>query len=658
MLKAGDQIGSYILTSCLGQGRLGVVWLAEKRSKLETTEFALKFILDNRPNIPALQQEIKLWKKLSSHPNITSFIEADIHDDYIVIVSEYVQEGSLQNWFDKITPSDLSVELAIKFTLDILSGLEYLHSNSTIHSNLKPANILIQNQIAKLTDFGLSKVLKTKVTETIEDYLYICPENFDTEMSEQSDLWAAAAIFYQLLSGKTPFAEKTVPELINAIRINQPNPLPNYVPKSIRKFVSTALEKDPSKRYPAATAMREALLIAAKTTKPKQASKLMPGDQLGSYKLVTILGKGNFGTVWLAEKEGKFATTKAALKVLNENSEYQNITKEAQVWVKIGYHTNVVSIIEADIYDNIPVIASEYVTDGSLKEWLIKHNNKAPSIERAVSMIDGILAGLEHLHSMEIIHRDLKPGNILLQGETPKIADFGLSRSLNADNSVTVAGTPIYMAPESFEGERSKSADIWSIAVIFYNMLTGQLPFYRNSKEALIKAICIEDPPSLPEYIPYSIAEFVYKSLQKDPTKRFLSVTEMRTALKEAFEKQSLPKPISEDEEETITFLPKPVLQTAITEIVSKPIPELNTEEITRPFLQETEPSAPVDLKKELIAKLITRFGKFPLLMLGLALILLLLAVALLSYPNVILLTVEFIVIVAVIVLLVAIYLY
>ena len=82
-------------------------------------------------------------------------------------------------------------------------------------------------------------------------------------------------------------------------------------------------------------------------------------------------------------------------------------------------------------------------------------------------------------HSRNIVHRDIKPANILLQGQTPRLADFGLSRFLEeAGHSARVAGSPAYMAPETFDGERTTQTDLWAVGVVFYQLLGGTLPSF------------------------------------------------------------------------------------------------------------------------------------------------------------------------------------
>ncbi len=185
-------------------------------------------------------------------------------------------------------------------------------------------------------------------------------------------------------------------------------------------------------------------------------------------------------------------------------------------------------IIEADIYGDHVVIASEYAPDGSLDTYL-KNNGKAHSVEAAVEIVSGILAGLEHLHSRSIIHRDLKPANILFQGTTPRLADFGISRVLKSTSqSSNIMGTPSYMAHEAFDGKRNEQTDIWSVGVIFYQLLSGRLPFEQADITSLLGAILTRNPEPLPTTVPKPLQNVIARALTKDPNLRYKSAAEMR----------------------------------------------------------------------------------------------------------------------------------
>ncbi|MEO6394244.1 MAG: bifunctional serine/threonine-protein kinase/formylglycine-generating enzyme family protein [Pyrinomonadaceae bacterium] len=262
---------------------------------------------------------------------------------------------------------------------------------------------------------------------------------------------------------------------------------------------------------------------------------LRKGEQVGPYTLMAKLGRGGFGVVWLAEKRTSLAVTQVALKIPHdEDIDLEAVRREAAVWITASGHPNVLPIIDADIYDDLVVIVSEYAPDGSLESWLRKHGGRAPSVEEAIEITDDILAGLEHLHSRRIIHRDLKPANVLLQGRTPRLVDFGLARVLRStSHSKTVSGTYAYMPPETFDGQRSEQTDIWSAGVMLYEMLTGHLPFPNESDAALIGAILHKAPQPLPNFIGSQLRDLVMSAVSKDLNSRFRSATAMRAALRQ-----------------------------------------------------------------------------------------------------------------------------
>lgn len=259
------------------------------------------------------------------------------------------------------------------------------------------------------------------------------------------------------------------------------------------------------------------------------------GDLIGPYTLISKLGSGAYGIVWLAERRTAITTTQVAIKIpINDDFNIELIKQEANLWVQASGHPNVLPIIEANIYDGQVVIVSEYAPDGSLSSKL--KGQLYISLEMAVEMACGILAGLDHLHSREIIHRDLKPDNILLQGNIPRLADFGIARILRSNTqSSMVEGTPSYMSPESFFGNHNLQGDLWAVAVILYRLLAGQMPFPQTNLPQLMRAIIEQKPNPLPDFVPIEIKTVLAKALEKNPLYRYQSASEMRTALRKAY---------------------------------------------------------------------------------------------------------------------------
>ncbi len=271
-------------------------------------------------------------------------------------------------------------------------------------------------------------------------------------------------------------------------------------------------------------------------------------QQIGLYYLVRPIGRGGFGEVWLAERRTEILTTQVAIKLPHRDQvNLEAIRQEAELWAKASGHANVLPIIEANIYDGQIVIVSEYAPDGSLEE---KVQQEIP-MKQTLEIVIGILNGLDFLHARQIIHRDIKPANILLQGETPRLADFGISRVIKTTVlSTSIVGTPKYMAPEAFDGKRTAQTDIWSVGVILYQMLTGNLPYPQDNPTELMWAIVSKEIEQLPNSIPPDLRRIVQKAMVKLPENRFQTAREMREELQRALLSISHP-----------TFAPTEVLE-------------------------------------------------------------------------------------------------
>jgi len=259
-----------------------------------------------------------------------------------------------------------------------------------------------------------------------------------------------------------------------------------------------------------------------------------PEQRIGNYLLVRRIGRGGFGEVWLAERRTKFVTTKVAIKLsLDDQVDHEVIRQEAQLWERASGHPNVLPIIEADEYDGQVVIVSEFAPDGSLEDLLRKNNGLLP-VRRAVEISIGILSGLEFLHSQGIIHRDIKPANILIQGNTPRLTDFGISRVMKTNSaSQNAAGTPLYMAPEAFDRKRTAQTDLWSVGVMLHQMLSGRVPFPSGNVSELMAAIVLGDPEPLPDHFPISLQKIVAKSLCKPVLGRYQTAVDIREDLQD-----------------------------------------------------------------------------------------------------------------------------
>ncbi len=258
MLKADSKIGPYTLIRRLGKGAYGVVWLAEKRTAIATTKVAIKIANDEDVDLDAVKREATVWVSASGHPNVLPIIDADVYEEQVIIVSEYAPDGSLALWLDSHGGKAPTAGHALAMLTGILSGLEHLHRRGIIHRDLKPENILLQGDTPRLADFGIARVLKTNSQSGIASGtpVYMPPEAFDGKRSEQTDVWSAGVILYQLLTGRLPFQGDDMASLIGGIVNRSPDPISSPDAPEIAEVIERSLMKDPAHRYPSARDMR------------------------------------------------------------------------------------------------------------------------------------------------------------------------------------------------------------------------------------------------------------------------------------------------------------------------------------------------------------------------------------------------------------------
>lgn len=265
MPRSNEIVGPYKLVHRLGKGAFGEVWLAERTDVIAAPHYAIKFHYDDKFNRETVTREARLWVQASGHPYVLPIVEANIYDDQFVLVSEFASEGSLSKWLADNGGIAPTIESAIEMMSCILLGLEHLHQQNVVHRDLKPDNILIQCGIPRLADFGLSRVLNNTLSTAgswAGTPLYMAPEAFKTgkeNRSYQTDIWSSGVILYEMLIGQRPFQSSDLYSLIMEIANQDHPPLPSIIPDSLSEIVDTALQKDPTRRFSSASAMREAL---------------------------------------------------------------------------------------------------------------------------------------------------------------------------------------------------------------------------------------------------------------------------------------------------------------------------------------------------------------------------------------------------------------
>jgi len=276
-------------------------------------------------------------------------------------------------------------------------------------------------------------------------------------------------------------------------------------------------------------------------------STLRPGEVIeGRYKYIEKIGKGAFGTVLLVEDT--VVDERLILKFLNPNvSQDEEMMKrfvhELRYSRKIT-HKNVIRIYDFLFMRGNYAISMEYFPSHTLGSEII--NEKPLALSRAIQYATDIANGMLVAHQAGIVHRDLKPANVLINNEgLLKIVDFGVAAAhKEGDTQLTktgyVIGSPKYMAPEQILGKKvDERADVYSLGVIMYEMVTGQPPYSRGDHMSVMyqhvqgKA---KSPIEVNPHLPKPISDLVVKAMSVDKMKRFQNMEEMRIALEKVSE--------------------------------------------------------------------------------------------------------------------------
>ncbi len=253
--------------------------------------------------------------------------------------------------------------------------------------------------------------------------------------------------------------------------------------------------------------------------------RLEPGSVVQGLRVERELGRGAFGTVYLAEDE--LLGRRVALKVVATPAlELRDRgLQEARVVARVKSPFIVTLYrVHALANDQGWLLEMEYVGGGSLKELLAREGRFA--VPRALEIARGVLDGLRSAHAVGIVHGDIKPGNVLLEPSgAVKLADFGLSWLIDDATISSIGsgpvGTPAYMAPEVILGERNRMpSDLWGVGVILYEMLAGRLPFRATRLQEFFLAVVNAEPPPLPPGVPLFLQRLVARLLSKSASDR------------------------------------------------------------------------------------------------------------------------------------------
>jgi serine/threonine-protein kinase len=264
----------------------------------------------------------------------------------------------------------------------------------------------------------------------------------------------------------------------------------------------------------------------------------------GRYKLEAKLGSGGMSTVYLARDTT--LDRSVAVKVLHREmseqaDQLQRFRQEARAVAKLS-HPNVVAVIDAGEDGGHPYIVFEYVEGETLKQRINRIG--ALDVQEALAYAIEVARGLTVAHNRNMVHRDIKPQNVLIDSEgRAKLTDFGISRQLEQDGMTAtgrVLGTTDYVAPEQAMGHPvDQRSDVYSLGVVLYEMLTGQVPFTADSQVGVAMKHVNEELPDVQQHRPElsaAAAHVVEHATAKDPAERYQQVSALIEDLSTALE--------------------------------------------------------------------------------------------------------------------------
>ena len=339
--------------------------------------------------------------------------------------------------------------------------------------------------------------------------------------------------------------DKSVLELLYNLALDYERKRQFNKAKSVYDYIkdNDADFRDISDRSSRAQAMEETVILGGVNSSPGGTLMLERGGiekpMLGRYEVQSELGKGAMGAVYLGKdpKISRIVAIKTmALSQEFEEDELQDVKdrffREAETAGRLN-HPSIVTIFDAGEEHDLAYIAMEFLKGADLKKYIKKEN--LLSVDKVLDLIKRAAEGLGYAHGNNIVHRDIKPANIMWDPDTDemKITDFGIARITDSSKTKTgvVLGTPSYMSPEQLAGKKvTGQSDIFSLGVMLFQMVTGELPFSADSMATLMYKIANEQhppPESINPDVPRCVGVIINRAMAKDTKKRYQTGKQM-----------------------------------------------------------------------------------------------------------------------------------
>lgn len=483
-------------------------------------------------------REAKLTMGLD-HPNILRIEHLIPREDACFVVCEWI-EGA-RTLRDALRHGPMAPERAVAIAIAALDALHHAHEHRIVHRNVRPEHLLIFEGGVKLTSFAMAKTsdLATRssfdLRQMIAENPYAAPEfrlgqSAHHKVDARADVFALASVLYEMLTGHPP-------EHVDEKAFAPPSRFNPDVPPQLDEAIARALRFDPAQRLPSASRFKARLIEAM------GGAKANPTDTGARYTERRLVKRTRNSLIFQAT-DSHLGRPVALKKVIldptltpSERQEALTTRSQEEKAASALVHPHIIVILDHFVEDGDPYLVMEWLDGADLRETL---DGKRPplSYEEILEVIRQAGEAIAYAHSQGILHRDIKPENLMLHQGHVTVLDFGLACSQDP-SELRTAGTARYLAPEIIKGEpASAQSDLYSLAVVAYELLTGTYPYRPEVLMAGFATGQLVEGPTPPSHrrleVTPEVDAVLLKALSVSPSERYASMTEFLDALTQA----------------------------------------------------------------------------------------------------------------------------